>query len=254
MNDDRSKLVSNKARFEIKDLWMHPTQWGAMSVKPLRFVKIATAAVTAGHFDIRRKEMKMKNGVLALAAAAALAGSLAAQASIVTYDFTVNGGGVGPLGNENSSGTFSYDTSIIPAGGGLVTGTGLLTGLSFTWGGLSYGLTFSSTGALGFDSSGALDGVNIGTNCANDAFGGCSVTSTETDWVITGGGTVPFTSASFLYTVGDGQFYSGSAGLTQVEAPAPAPVWLMAGCLIGLAAAMRKPRSPKPVEVFFRRR
>lgn len=186
-------------------------------------------------------KMTMKNGFLSLTAAVALAGPLAAQATDVRYDFTVNGGGLGPLGNSTSSGSFSFDNSIIPVGGGLVTGTGLLTGLSFTWDGVSYDSTMANTGGLEFNSSGMLDGVNFGTSC--NAFGGCGVTATRQDWDISGFTFVgPFDSASFLYSVGDGQFYTGSVGVSPrlVEAPTPAPVWLLGGTLIGLAARMRK--------------
>jgi len=191
--------------------------------------------------------MKMKNGVLLLAVAGALAGPLAAQAADVRYDFTVNGEGQGPLGNQTSSGSFSYDTSIIPVGGGLVAGMGLLTGLSFTWGGLSYGLTPASTGALEFDTSGNLDGVNIGNAC--NAFGACTFDPNAPGWLISGFTPEgPFKFAEFDYTVGDGNVYiGGQATLTRVEVPTPTPVWLMAGCLIGLAAAIRKSRSLKPV-------
>lgn len=148
----------------------------------------------------------MKTRLLPLAVAAALAASLAASAKSLTYDFTVNGGPVGPLANVTASGSFSFDSSVIPAGGGLVSATGLLTGLAFTWDGLSYDQTTANTGSLEFNSSGMLEGVNFGTSCT---VGACNVSSSRDDWDISGRN--PFgnvTSAEFLYTVGNGELYS----------------------------------------------
>jgi hypothetical protein len=190
-------------------------------------------------------ERTMKNRILSLVAVTALAGPFAAQAADVTYDFTLNGGGQGPLANETSSGFFSFDDSIIPAGGGMVTGPAL-TGLSFTWGGLSFGLTPNSAGSLQFlDSSGTLDGLNLGTYC--DPLGGwCVLNSDSHDWGITGftfG--APITSAVFDYTLGDGQLYTGSATLSPQVAAVPEPstlTLLLGGALAVLIGRRRKPR------------
>src|SRR5690242_11403709 len=115
------------------------------------------------------EEKMMKSRILSLTAALALAVPFAAQASPVVWNFMANGGSVGPLAGVVSSGSFTFDSSIIPVvvnpppADGLVDGTGLLTGLSFAWDGLSYDQTTANTGALEFDSSGTLTGVNFGT-------------------------------------------------------------------------------------------
>ncbi len=148
----------------------------------------------------------MKGKILSLAAAGVLLAPLAAHAKSITYDFTVNGGGAGPLADVSSSGSFTFDSAIIPTGGGLVTGTKLLTGLSFTWDGLSYDPATANTGSLEFNSGGTLDGVNFGNFC--DAFGTCTVHGGSVDWDLSGFTPAgPTIFADFLYSVGDGQLY-----------------------------------------------
>lgn len=63
--------------------------------------------------------------------------SLVAQSNSVTYDFTVTANS-GPLSGDVANGSFTFNSSIIPAGGGLVAASGLLTDLSFTWDGVPY--------------------------------------------------------------------------------------------------------------------
>jgi hypothetical protein len=60
-----------------------------------------------------------------------------AEAHAVTYAFTVTATD-GPLIGTTATGTFTYDTSIVPPGGGSVGGTNLLTTLNFTWDGITY--------------------------------------------------------------------------------------------------------------------
>jgi hypothetical protein len=188
----------------------------------------------------------MRSRILSLAAAVALVAPLGAQASSITYDFTANGGMSGPLANVVSSGTFTFDSSIIPAGGGTVIGTGLLTGLSFTWAGKSYGLTADDTGGLAFTPGGLLSGVNIGDDC--NAFGGCMVDPNGYDWIISGfaGNTPlgPTIELQTLYTVGDGQSYTGWAQAYPQTSAAPetGTVTLLLGGLAILLGYRRKPK------------
>src|SRR5437879_4802299 len=100
--------------------------------------------------------------------------SLVAQvtnATPITYAFTVTPWN-GPLNGVSSTGTFTFDSSVIVAGGGIVDATGLLTGLSFNWNGRSYNATTANTGRLVFDSSGNLNEALFGTNCT---VGSCSI-------------------------------------------------------------------------------
>jgi hypothetical protein len=68
--------------------------------------------------------------------------SLVAQSSSVTYDFTVTATS-GPLNGDVANGSFTFNSSSIPAGGGVVAASGLLTDLSFTWDNVPYTLSSS---------------------------------------------------------------------------------------------------------------
>jgi hypothetical protein len=63
--------------------------------------------------------------------------SLVARSNSITYDFAVTANS-GPLSGAVASGSFTFNSGIIPAGGGLVPASGLLTDLSFTWDGVPY--------------------------------------------------------------------------------------------------------------------
>jgi hypothetical protein len=59
------------------------------------------------------------------------------------------------------SGHFSFDSSIIPVGGGGLFTTGLLDDLALTWNGVTYDASTANTGDLQFDAAGrrACDGA-----------------------------------------------------------------------------------------------
>ncbi len=63
--------------------------------------------------------------------------SVVAESNSITYDFTVTATN-GPLSGDVSNGTFTFNSSIIPTGGGVVAASGLSTDLSFTWDGIAY--------------------------------------------------------------------------------------------------------------------
>lgn len=69
----------------------------------------------------------MKAKLLELLGIALLAGPIAAHCAPLKYDFTVNGGPSGPVAGPTATGTFTLDSSIIPATGGVTNATGLLT-------------------------------------------------------------------------------------------------------------------------------
>jgi hypothetical protein len=64
-----------------------------------------------------------------LVAVFVIAGTAAAYASAITYDFTVHATS-GPLSGATSSGSFTFDSSEIVPGGGSVSGANLLSALS----------------------------------------------------------------------------------------------------------------------------
>ena len=124
----------------------------------------------------------------------------AAHSDQITYAFTVTvtGGSSGPLALQTATGYFTYDSSIIPAGGGSVTEGGLLTGLSLTWDGISYTAQMANTSQIFFSSNGALLAAFFGSDCPG---GVCSLLNGSTDWVIDVGPSSDFFPNSFQYDV-----------------------------------------------------
>jgi hypothetical protein len=162
----------------------------------------------------------MKVKFLGLLAVALLTGPLAAQAAPITYyytyAFTVNGGPSGPLARQTSTGSFTFPSSDIPAGGGSVSGFGLFTGLSFTWDSISYTARTANTMQMIFSSSGALLYAAFGSDC----FSGCSVSVNSTDW-FDSVGVIP----SFIYALPSYStvFYGSTGPATLVATKVPEP-------------------------------
>ncbi len=97
-----------------------------------------------------------------------------AGATVLNYEFTVTVTGIGdPLYGTSATGTFAFDSGIIPSGGGAVSSTNLLTDLSFTWHGISYDESTANTGKMTFNASGTLVESMFGNNCTA---GNCVVT------------------------------------------------------------------------------
>ena len=110
---------------------------------------------------------------------AAFSFSSAANATPVTYDFSVQvttGGLLGSIAN----GSFSYDDSSVVFGGTNKAPT-LLTALDFTFNGISYGAASANTGLLSFDTAGALTGFWFGNSCVA---GTCSLITHGDSWSI----------------------------------------------------------------------
>jgi hypothetical protein len=93
---------------------------------------------------------------------------LHANASPITYSFSVTATS-GPLDGVTENGTFTYDSSSIIPGGGENDSAGLLTGLNFTWNGITYNQTTANTGALIFFTGGHLEEAFFGDNCEASA-------------------------------------------------------------------------------------
>jgi hypothetical protein len=64
-------------------------------------------------------------------------------------------------------------------GGGLNDNTRLLTGLNFTWDGITYNQTTANTGSLQFGPSGNLTKALFGENCIA---GECTVLDATNEW------------------------------------------------------------------------
>jgi hypothetical protein len=119
--------------------------------------------------------VKKQTGLLAavLLLLAVSVAPIKSTAGTPAYEFTVTGVS-GPLAGVTSIGTFSFDPTIAPEGGGFVSIAGLFESLSFSWDGVNYDEGSANTGTLGFDADGTLIYALFGTNCGPSGFG-CGV-------------------------------------------------------------------------------
>jgi hypothetical protein len=109
-------------------------------------------------FYVRRiKGIYMRSWILGWVLAVTGVGDLA-LADPVTYDFTVTATN-GPLKGDIEEGSFTFDSSIAPPGGGVLDERGLLTNLSFLWDGVTYNASTANTGDMIFDAAGNLTNV-----------------------------------------------------------------------------------------------
>ncbi len=169
-----------------------------------------------------------------------------ASADELTYDFTVTATS-GPLSGTVSSGSFSFDSSVIvPAGppatscrpaispcpptGGYAYGSHLLDTLDFTWDSISYNASTANTGGLNFDESGNLIGFCFGDHAGA---GGCAVQTGYEQWLVD--------SSEFIYSVPGGHAYWFGTVTFAPATPEPSPLVLMGTGLLGvLGLGLRK--------------
>jgi MYXO-CTERM domain-containing protein len=153
-----------------------------------------------------------------------------ASADPMNYQFQVTATS-GPLAGTVAPGTFSFDSSVIPGGGGFVFLTGLLTQLSFTWNGIAYNETTANTGGLFFNASGDLVSFCFGNNAQA---GICTVVN----GIITGLDQFYVTSDSFAYAVGGvNGIFGGQVSFDRVASvpePGSALLVLVALALLGV--------------------
>ena len=148
-----------------------------------------------------------------------------AAASPISYAFTSTANS-GPLRGSAATGTFTFDSSSVVTGGSN-SATALLTGLNFTWDGITYNSSTANTGRLSFDSAGNISsfGTLFGTQCSA---GTCGVGNNE-DWYVQIGGGISG-SAGFVYSVaGAAPGFGVGNGTTSLSGPIILPSGLSPG-------------------------
>ncbi len=126
--------------------------------------------------------------------------AVSTQAMPVSYVFRVTAT-TGPLAGVSARGTFTFDNSIIPSGGGTLDQINLLSYLNFTWHGIFYDQTTANTGGLAFDESGNLSSFGFG-NQHGDGWVGIGIDTK--DWLVS-------SHSGFRYaSPGTGDFWGGT--------------------------------------------
>jgi hypothetical protein len=157
------------------------------------------------------------------------------DATPITYDFTVTATS-GPLDGDVADGTFTFDSSIIPLGGGVEDGP--LTALSFAWDGIAYNQTTANTGYLDFDSTGTLITAVFGNDCVP---GVCETYAGENQWNVLLGSPSTFPSAFYYSALNESYIHSGTASYFLVPEPSMTALLLIAlgGFLLASARCLR---------------
>jgi hypothetical protein len=152
----------------------------------------------------------MKTTIFRVALFGFLVGSISANAETITIDFSVSGQSVDPIyGQVTETGYFTFDSSLIVAGGGEVIAAGMIDELAFTWQGTTYNASTANTGIFVFSDDGALTNFVIGNNCDQD--GVCSVGGVNPNsWAMNG------FRISYLHS---GFFWEGTVTWQIREAP-----------------------------------
>jgi hypothetical protein len=158
-----------------------------------------------------------------------------ARASTLTFQFGVNATS-GPLAGASATGTFSYDSSIIPSSGsGVLNTANLFTSLNFTWDGIHYNQTTANTGFIVYANGAAISYI-FGSDCSA---GVCAIADGTENWIVDLFPPIQGVSGTINYTV---LGHLGSGFGTAAITPLPGALPLFAGGLgaLGLLGWHRK--------------
>jgi hypothetical protein len=159
-----------------------------------------------------------------------------ATAGLITRQFEFSST-AGPLLFGPNIGSFTYDDSIVPAGGGQVDQLGLFIDLDVSFAGFSFDETAANSGWLTFDIDGDLLEAHFGNNCGA---GYCVIYFGQPQWWIRVG-EPPYILNDFTYTgfagVND-TFYSSNENRLL---PIPLPTTLL---LLGAGLCLLLASSP----------
>ena len=190
----------------------------------------------------------MHTWIVTLAALPLACISSVAISDPITYDFTVTAID-GPLAGDVSDGSFTFNSSIVPRGPGILTGP-LLTSLSFTWDGITYNSSTANTGGLGFDGGGNLASVLFGDFCdrPGSAPGSCSSGGGSETWFVSGS----IAGSGFAYAVPSSPFdWNGTVSFSPAlsggsTVPEPSTLALFGLGLAGMLLVRRSRKSWRP--------
>jgi len=142
--------------------------------------------------------------LLVLAAVSRLVLPTAAQAVLITVDFTVLGDPLDPAhAGQSAKGSFSFDSSIIPAGGGTVLSP-TVASINFSWDSTTWTAANAGPWDFTFDQSGDLVGWFLGGDPTNVITIYTAASAPDDFWVRTLGDN--FTYHDFGT---EGDFYGG---------------------------------------------
>lgn len=195
--------------------------------------------------------MSRRIASLLVLAALSLAMAAPAQAVLITVNFSVTGNNALDLANQGvtSNGSFTFDSSLIPAGGGTPAGPfPYESSISFSWDGTTWTSANADVTYLAFDAQGQLTAWRLGgspsTSSAIGAFANADDVQFNTDNLASfsythQGNTVNvFGVTGMTWTVDYGQ--TGGNGDTGGSAPEPTTWMLLLGGVLGAMSIRRR--------------